>query len=109
MPTSSIFTNIVINDPEKVEKFIDALEASSHDPAWQAASPIKQPLTDIEKIRELMAKRNSSKDFARSAMSLMALRIFSLLVSNFVFMGAIPSAIISMLAISRFSCPLRWA
>lgn len=22
MPTSSIFTNIVINDPEKVEKFI---------------------------------------------------------------------------------------
>lgn len=50
MPTSSIFTNIVINDPEKVEKFIDALEASSHDPAWQAASPIKQPLTDIEKI-----------------------------------------------------------
>ena len=28
MPTSSIFTNIVINDPEKVEKFIDALEAS---------------------------------------------------------------------------------
>lgn len=33
MPTSSIFTNIVINDPEKVEKFIDALEASSHDPA----------------------------------------------------------------------------
>lgn len=26
MPTSSIFTNIVINDPEKVEKFIDALE-----------------------------------------------------------------------------------
>lgn len=41
MPTSSIFTNIVINDLEKVEKFIDALEASSHDPAWQAASPIK--------------------------------------------------------------------
>ena len=32
MPTSSIFTNIVINDPEKVEEFIDALEASSHDP-----------------------------------------------------------------------------
>lgn len=25
MPTSSIFTNIVINDPEKVEKFIDIL------------------------------------------------------------------------------------
>lgn len=61
MPRSSIFTNIVINDPEKVEKFIDALEASSHDPAWQATSPIKQPLTDIEKIRELMAKRGYGK------------------------------------------------
>ena len=61
MPRSSIFTNIVINDPEKVEKFIDALEASSHDPAWQAASPIKQPLTDIEKIREPMAKRGYGK------------------------------------------------
>lgn len=58
---AAIFTNIVINDPEKVEKFIDALEASSHDPAWQAASPIKQPLTDIEKIRELMAKRGYGK------------------------------------------------
>lgn len=57
----SIFTNIVINDPEKVEKFIDALEASSHDPAWQAASPIKQPLTDIEKVREIMAKRGYGK------------------------------------------------
>ncbi|WP_316539668.1 hypothetical protein [Faecalibacterium prausnitzii] len=51
----------MINDPEKVEKFIDALEASSHDPAWQAASPIKQPLTDIEKVRELMAKRGYGK------------------------------------------------
>ena len=61
MPTSSIFTNIVINDPEKAEKFIDALEASNHDPAWQTASSIKRPLTDIEKIRELMAKRGYVK------------------------------------------------
>ena len=61
MPTSSIFTNIVINDPEKAEKFIDALEASSHDPAWKTTSSIRRPLTDIEKIRELMAKRGYVK------------------------------------------------
>ena len=48
MATSSIFTNIVINDPKKAEKFIDALETSSHDPAWKPTTPVKPPLTDIE-------------------------------------------------------------
>ena len=50
MATSSIFTNIVINDPKKAEKFIDALETSSHDPAWKPTTPVKPPLTDIEAI-----------------------------------------------------------
>ena len=61
MATSSIFTNIVINDPKKAEKFIDALETSSHDPAWKPTTPVKPPLTDIEAIRKLMAKRVSAK------------------------------------------------
>ena len=60
MATSSIFTNIVINDPKKAKKFIDALETSSHDPAWELTTPVKPPLTDIEVIRKLMAKRGSS-------------------------------------------------
>ena len=61
MATSSIFTNIVINDPKKAEKFIDALETSSQDPAWKPTTPVKPPLTDIEAIRKLMSKRGSAK------------------------------------------------
>ena len=61
MATSSIFTNIVISDPEKAEKFIDALEAASLDPEWKPAVPVKPPLTDIEAIRRLMAKRVQKK------------------------------------------------
>ena len=61
MATSSIFTNIVINEPKKVEKFIEALETSSHDPAWKPTTPVKPPLTDIEAIRKLMSKRGSGK------------------------------------------------
>ncbi len=61
MATSSIFTNIVISDPKKAEKFIDALEASSRDPEWKPTTPVKPPLTDIEAIRRLMAKRVQKK------------------------------------------------
>lgn len=61
MATSSIFTNIIINDPKKAEKFIDALETSSCDPAWKPATPVKAPLTDIDAIRKLMSKRISVK------------------------------------------------
>ena len=61
MATSSIFTNIVITDPKKVERFVDALESSIHDPAWKPTTPVKPPLTDAEAIRKLMAKRMSVK------------------------------------------------
>lgn len=54
MPTSSIFENIIINDPEKAEKFINALNASSHDPAWKPETQVAPPLTDAEEIRKLM-------------------------------------------------------
>lgn len=57
MPTSSIFTNIIIDIPEKAEKFINALEKSSRDPAWKPTTPVKAPLADTEEIRKLMAKR----------------------------------------------------
>ncbi len=61
MATSSIFTNIVISDPEKAEKFIDVLEASSLDPEWKPTTPVKPLLTDTEAIRRLMAKRTQKK------------------------------------------------
>ncbi len=61
MATSSIFTNIVIRDPNKAEQFIDALEASSLEPEWKPVTPVDPPLTDIEAIRRLMAKRVHKK------------------------------------------------
>lgn len=57
MATSSIFTNIVIKDPKEAEKFIDALEASSRDSEWKPSTTTKPPLTDVNAIRKLMAKR----------------------------------------------------
>ena len=60
MPTSSIFENIIINDPEKAETFINTLDASSHDPAWKPETQVAPPLTDAEEIRKLMAKRKKS-------------------------------------------------
>ena len=59
MATSSIFTNIVINDPKKAERFIDALETSDRDTTWKTTSVVQKPLTDVEAIRKLMAKRGS--------------------------------------------------
>lgn len=40
---------------------IDALEASNLDPEWKPTTPVKPPLTDIEAIRRLMAKRVQKK------------------------------------------------
>ena len=60
MPTSSIFTNIVITDPQQVERFVDALEQSSHDPAWVPKTSITQ-LTDPEAIRALFVRRFTEK------------------------------------------------
>lgn len=61
MPTSSIFENIIISEPEKAEKFINALDASSHDPVWEPETQVAPPLTDAEKIRKRMAKRAIAK------------------------------------------------
>ncbi len=40
MATSSIFTNIMISDPKKAEKFMDALEAPSLDPEWNPTTAL---------------------------------------------------------------------
>lgn len=57
MPTSSIFTDVVISDPKKVEEFIEALEASSLQAQKEPRRVPKPPLTDREAIRKLMSKR----------------------------------------------------
>lgn len=61
MAMSSIFTNIVIDDPKKVEDFVNALEMSGRDPAWKSTAPVNPPLTAINKIRKLMAKKVTAK------------------------------------------------
>ncbi len=57
MPTSSIFTNIKITDPESAEKFVAALEAASKIPSRIFTTEVKSPLRDKEKIKELFAKK----------------------------------------------------
>ena len=56
MATSSIFANVIITDPIKAEAFIDALDAAADTPKEKKA-PTNALVTDIEKIRAMMAKK----------------------------------------------------
>ncbi|MCC8045086.1 MAG: hypothetical protein LIP12_06260 [Clostridiales bacterium] len=61
MATSSIFENLEITDPKKVEAFANALEISSGR-SKRKLSPSGIPLvTDIEEIRKFMAAEKISK------------------------------------------------
>lgn len=51
MATSSIFANIKITDPQKIEAFVDALEASIADPLPPSNTPKKTVLSDPDKIK----------------------------------------------------------
>lgn len=57
MATSSIFAKIRIDDPEKVEAFIDALEKSENEPKRRPLMPAKPSVTNINEIKKFMAKR----------------------------------------------------
>lgn len=61
MATSSIFANVKITDPQKVEAFVEALEASANEPKREPSAPIIPSLTDLDAIRKLMAKRFPKK------------------------------------------------
>ncbi len=53
MATSSIFHNVVINDPKKAEAFISAIEASIADP-YKSKDKLKTKVeTDPDKIRRI--------------------------------------------------------
>lgn len=53
MATSSIFHNIVIDDPAKAEAFVAALEASEADPRRRPAQ-YRMPSHDQNKVRRLL-------------------------------------------------------
>ena len=61
MATSSIFANIKITVPQKIEAFVDALEASIADPLPPSNTPKKTVLSDPDKIREILAKRSENR------------------------------------------------
>lgn len=61
MATSSIFANVKIMDPKKVEKFVDALEASEKAQINKPAAPSIPVLRDLDEIRRLVKKRKTTK------------------------------------------------
>lgn len=61
MATSSIFANIKITDPEKIEAFVAALDASIADPMPHSDTPKKTVLSDPDEIRKLWNKRKTEK------------------------------------------------
>ena len=59
MATSSIFANVKITDPQKVEAFVEALDASAHDPERRPTGPVAPLVSNIDEIRKFMAARGS--------------------------------------------------
>ena len=62
MSKSSIFTNIEISDPQKIDRFLNALEESEkavmHKTHTASAIPVTQ---DPDDIRKLMEKRKKAR------------------------------------------------
>ena len=54
MATSSIFHNVVINDPKKADAFISAIEASIADPYKVGDNTKTKVETDPNKIRDII-------------------------------------------------------
>ncbi len=61
MATSSIFANIKITDLKKIDAFVDALESSIADPMPPSGVPQKTVLSNPDKIREILKKREFKK------------------------------------------------
>ena len=64
MATSSIFHNIVINNPAKADAFVAAIEASIADPYKRPDGPLTQVVSDrneILKLHELRVKNRGRK------------------------------------------------
>ncbi len=61
MATSSIMTNIKIHEPEKIESFIKALDASAADSKREPTVSACRQMTNIAEIQRLMSQRCSIK------------------------------------------------
>lgn len=58
MATSSILTELVIEDPKKAEAFINVLELSSQDPVCSPSAPFIPILDSVEEIRRFLERKN---------------------------------------------------
>lgn len=61
MATSSIFHNIVINDPKQAEAFVAALDASVADPYRRPDGPLTQVVSDKNEILRLHELRRKNR------------------------------------------------
>lgn len=61
MPTSSIFSNVKIQDTKSAELFISALEKASKTPKRIPTTNVTPPLRDSEAIKALFADRLKNK------------------------------------------------
>lgn len=57
MSTSSILTELVIEDPQKAEAFINALEMSSQDSVCSPSAPSIPILDSVEEIRRFLERK----------------------------------------------------
>ena len=58
MATSSILTELVIEDPKKAEAFNNALQLSSQDPVCSPSAPFIPILDSVEEIRRFLERKN---------------------------------------------------
>ncbi len=61
MATSSIFENLEITDPKKVEEFADALESAALGAKRKISTPKIPLVTDIGEIRKFMAAEETAR------------------------------------------------
>ena len=61
MATSTIFAHVRITDPQKVDMFVDALEASEQAQINKSSAQSIPLLKDLDEIRKLVAKRQTVK------------------------------------------------
>ncbi|MCM1267838.1 MAG: hypothetical protein NC302_08040 [Bacteroidales bacterium] len=59
MATSSIFSNVRITDPQQVEIFADALDASAAEPERVPSAPVIPLVTNIEMIQKFMTDEDN--------------------------------------------------
>ncbi len=61
MAASSIFANVIISGNENVERFADALEASSREPEWKPSKPVRI-LENADEIRRFLGIKDEKNN-----------------------------------------------